>query len=174
MPDLRLEDLPTDVLTLVRDEFLHVSDRVAFESTSKALHDLPGRAKPNQSDKKERLRRLARDPRAPRLTLPWFQVRTRPPCTPLLQSLRADHPPLLLTETPVGLPLWGERPRVQVRFHRARGRPGKPRRPPLPAKEGVPLWRRGLRVRRAVRPPGRPARPLGQGLPPEILRAKVV
>ena len=79
MPGLRLEDLPTDVLMLVRDEFLHEDDRVAFESTSKALHDLGGRERPSVTpDKKERLRRLARDPRAPRLTLPWFQVRTPP------------------------------------------------------------------------------------------------
>ena len=78
-PDLRLEDLPRDVLMLVRDEFLHEDDRVAFESTSKALHDLGGRERPSVTpDKKERLRRLARDPRAPRLTLPWFQVRTPP------------------------------------------------------------------------------------------------
>ena len=76
MPGLRLEDLPTDVLMLVRDEFLHEDDRVAFESTSKALHDLGGRERPSVTpDKKERLRRLARDPRAPALTLPWFQVR---------------------------------------------------------------------------------------------------
>ena len=74
---MRLEDLPTDVLMLVRDEFLHEDDRVAFESTSKALHDLPSRPS-FTPDKKERLRRLARDPRAPRLTLPWFQVRTPP------------------------------------------------------------------------------------------------
>ena len=76
---MRLEDLPRDVLMLVRDEFLHEDDRVAFESTSKALHDLGGRERPSVTpDKKERLRRLARDPRAPRLTLPWFQVRTPP------------------------------------------------------------------------------------------------
>ena len=76
-PDLRLEDLPTDVLTLVRDEFLHEDDRVAFESTSRRLHDLPSRPS-FTPDKKERLRRLARDPRAPRLTREWFQVRTPP------------------------------------------------------------------------------------------------
>ena len=80
-PLIMLEDLPRDVLMLVRDEFLHEDDRVAFESTSKALHDLGGRGRERPSvtpDKKERLRRLARDPRAPRLTLPWFQVRTPP------------------------------------------------------------------------------------------------
>ena len=73
-PLIMLEDLPRDVLMLVRDEFLHEDDRVAFESTSKALHDLPSRPS-FTPDKKERLRRLARDPRAPALTLPWFQVR---------------------------------------------------------------------------------------------------
>ena len=81
LPQPSLEDLPTDVLTLVRDEFLHEDDRVAFESTSKALHDLGGRGRERPSvtpDKKERLRRLARDPRAPRLTREWFQVRTPP------------------------------------------------------------------------------------------------
>ena len=72
-PLIMLEDLPRDVLMLVRDEFLHEDDRVAFESTSKALHDLPSRPS-FTPDKKERLRRLARDPRAPALTLPWFQV----------------------------------------------------------------------------------------------------
>ena len=76
-PLIMLEDLPRDVLMLVRDEFLHEDDRVAFESTSKALHDLGGRERPSVTpDKKERLRRLARDPRAPHLSLPWFQVRT--------------------------------------------------------------------------------------------------
>ena len=74
-PLIMLEDLPRDVLMLVRDEFLHEDDRVAFECTSKALHDLGGRERPSVTpDKKERLRRLARDPRAPALTLPWFQV----------------------------------------------------------------------------------------------------
>jgi len=77
LPQPSLEDLPTDVLTLVRDEFLHEDDRVAFESTSRRLHDLPSRPS-FTPDKKERLRRLARDPRAPRLTREWFQVRTPP------------------------------------------------------------------------------------------------
>ena len=77
-PLIMLEDLPRDVLMLVRDEFLHEDDRVAFESTSKALHDLPRGTGGVTPDKKERLRRLARDPRAPALTLPWFQVRTPP------------------------------------------------------------------------------------------------
>ena len=45
-PLIMLEDLPRDVLMLVRDEFLHEDDRVAFESTSKALHDLGGRERP--------------------------------------------------------------------------------------------------------------------------------
>uniref|UniRef100_A0A7S3C6H4 F-box domain-containing protein n=1 Tax=Chloropicon roscoffensis TaxID=1461544 RepID=A0A7S3C6H4_9CHLO len=135
-----LEDLPTDVLTLVRDEFLHEDDRVAFESTSKALHDLGGRERPSVTpDKKERLRRLARDPRAPRLTLPWFQVRRCSIPSENNETFELTTHPFLLTETPVGLPLWRERPGVEVPLHHARGRPGKPRRPPLPAEEGVPL-----------------------------------